>query len=153
MGGLVLIGFLFGWYGFNCAFEKVCPFTEVDSAIRHHVIITVPVGKIDAELADTKSSRELGLSGRTSLRKDSGMLFAFEKPGRYGFWMKDMRFPLDMVWINKNGVIVKIESNATPEGYPATFINDPEASYILEINANTAEGYGLFLGSKIKIGK
>ena len=151
--GLVLFSFVLGWYGFNCVSEKVCPLTRVDTAIRHHASITLPLGTIDAEIADTRSSRELGLSGRTSLPKDTGMLFIFDTPGRYGFWMKDMLFPLDMVWINKDGVVVKIEENAKPEDYPVTYINDPEASYVLEINAHTAESYGLFLGTKVTIQK
>ena len=84
---------------------------------------------------------------------DEAMLFIFDAPGRYGFWMKDMNFPLDIIWINQNGIVVDIERNVTPETYnqKKTYINQSEASYVLEINAGMAAKFGLYLGSKVKI--
>ena len=125
----------------------------IEKFVRHDVTITMPNGAIVAEVADTGSSRALGLSGRYQMRDNEGMLFVFDVPGRYGFWMKDMNFALDIIWINQNGIVVKIEPNLTPGSYPKTFINDAQASYVLEINAGRAEQYGLFLGSKVGIGE
>lgn len=142
-------------YGYRCLSEKVCEVDVINKFIRHDITITMPNGALVAEVADTKSSRELGLSGRKSMRENEGMLFVFDAPGRYGFWMKDMNFPLDILWINQNGYVVAIESNFTPESYyykpPKTAINGPEASYVLEMNTGRAEEYGLFLGSRITI--
>lgn len=150
----LFLGSIF-WYGYSCISEKVCEVDAINRFVRHDLTLTMPNGVLVAEVVDTKPSRELGLSGREYMRDDEGMLFVFDLPGRYGFWMKDMAFPLDIVWINQNGVVVKIEPNFTPESYkqnpPKTAINDPEANYVLEINAGRAEKYGLFLGSKIKI--
>ncbi len=86
------------------------------------------------------------------MRRD---FFVFDAPGRYGFWMKDMAFPLDIVWINQNGVVVNIERDLTPESYnqKKTFINQADASYVLEVNAGMAAKFGLYLGSKVKIVK
>jgi uncharacterized membrane protein (UPF0127 family) len=67
--------------------------------------------------------------------------------------MKDMLFPLDIIWINQNGVIVEIERNAKPESYPKVYINASPASYVLELNAGIAEQQGMFIGSKVKISK
>jgi uncharacterized membrane protein (UPF0127 family) len=111
----------------------------------------MPKGALEAELANTRASRELGLSGRASMGDNEGLLFAFDKPGRYGFWMKDMQFPLDIIWINENGIVVSIERGLTPESYPKIFMNQAEASYVLEINAGLAERFGLYLGSKVKM--
>jgi uncharacterized membrane protein (UPF0127 family) len=81
------------------------------------------------------------------------MLFIFEKPGRYGFWMKDMLFPLDIIWINQNGIVVNVERGVTPETYKEKkiYINQADASYVLEINAGLSEKFGLYIGSKVKI--
>lgn len=131
--------------------EKVCDSVIVDRLVRHDVTLLMPKGALEVEVADTISSRELGLSGRKKLNDDEGMLFVFDTPGRYGFWMKDMQFPLDIAWINQNGIVVYIERNVTPETYPKAFINQSEALYVLEVNAGLLEKFGLYMGSKIKI--
>src|SRR3989344_5288383 len=53
------------------------------------------------DVADTPELRQLGLSGKKSLEKDSGMLFVFDTTGIYGFWMKEMAFPIDVIWIDE----------------------------------------------------
>jgi uncharacterized membrane protein (UPF0127 family) len=150
---LILCAGLFfsSMYGFRCLATKVCDSIIVDKFVRHDLTLLMPKGALDAEVADTAASRELGLSGRVKMGDDEGMLFIFDVPGRYGFWMKDMKFPLDIVWINQNGIVVDIERNLTPESYPKAFTNQSEATYVLEINAGMAEKFGLYLGSKIKI--
>lgn len=148
---LLVMVFVVGMYGYRCLSEKVCEVDAIDKIVRHDLTILMPKGALEVEVADTKSSRELGLSFRKSMRDDEGLLFAFDDPGRYGFWMKDMLFPLDIVWINQNGVVVELQRGLTPESYPRTFINASEASYVLEINKGVAEKFGLYIGSKVKI--
>jgi uncharacterized membrane protein (UPF0127 family) len=67
--------------------------------------------------------------------------------------MKDMKFALDIIWINQNGIVVNIERDVSPETYKEkkTYINQADASYVLEVNAGMAEKFGLYLGSKVKI--
>ena len=152
--GILLIALFFSsMYGFKCLTSKVCDSIIVDKIIRHDVTILMPKGALEVEVADTRASRELGLSGREKMGDDEGLLFIFNEPGRYGFWMKDMKFSLDMVWINQNGIVVDIERNVTPASYKEkkTYINQSEASYVLEMNAGMAEKFGLYLGSKVKI--
>ncbi len=151
---ILIVGlFFFSMYGYRCLVEKVCESEAITKYMRHDTVLTMPKGTIKVEVANTKASRELGLSGRKEMKKDEGILFVFDTPGRYGFWMKDMQFPLDIVWINQNGVVVSLERNLTPESYPKTFINEVEASYVLELNAGLSEKLGLYLGSKVKIGE
>ena len=153
LGILLMALFFSSMYGFRCLATKVCDSIIVDKIIRHDVTILMPKGALEVEVADTQASRELGLSGREKMGDDEGLLFIFNEPGRYGFWMKDMNFSLDMVWINQNGIVVDIERNVTPVSYKEkkTYINQSEASYVLEMNAGLAERFGLYLGSKVKI--
>jgi len=60
---------------------------------------------IIAEVADNEKLRTKGLSGKKVIGVNEGMLFLFDAPGNYGFWMKDMKFPIDLVWIFENKVV------------------------------------------------
>ena len=150
---ILVIFFFVGMYGYRCFFEKVCNNEVIDKYVRHDMMLAMPHGTMTVEVADTKSSRELGLSGRKEMKEDEGMLFVFDVPGRYGFWMKDMAFPLDIIWINQNGTVVEVERDAKPESYPKTYMNASPASYVLELTAGVAEQQGVFIGSKIKMYK
>lgn len=147
---LAALLFFSSMYGYRCLIEKVCESEVVERMVRHDMHILMPKGAVVAEVVNTKSSRALGLSGRSKMKDNEGMLFVFDHPGKYGFWMKDMTFALDIVWINNNGVVVAIERNLTPESYPTTFMNDADASYVLEINGGLSEKFGLYLGSKVR---
>lgn len=103
---------------------------------------------IQLEWADTDQTRLKGLSGRESLDSDSGMLFIFEQPARECIWMKNMRFSIDIIWLDEAKTISKIERNVSPETYPATFCQD-ETMYVIELNAGEAEKLGLELGQKL----
>lgn len=142
---------------YTCITTKVCVASLVESVARKEAVITFPQGIVHAEVVDTKESRERGLSGRKGLEEHEGMLFDFGQPGRFGFWMKDMLFPIDMIWINSDGIVVHIERNISPDTYqqnpPKTFVNVPPASYVLEIGANESEKYGIYLGTKAVIAK
>jgi hypothetical protein len=103
------------------------------------------------EIANTTVKRIQGLSGRENFGDISGMLFDFSKFGKHGIWMKDMNFPIDIIWLN-NGKIVDISPNASPE-LDTSFIFYPreDANYVLEFPANFAESNNLEIGSVIEI--
>ncbi len=100
--------------------------------------------------ADTDELRTKGLSGRTSLEKDTVMLFSFPTPGVYGFWMKDMLFPIDILWTNEAGDTVQhIERNLSPDTYPKAFYPPEPSKYVLEI---AADGFkDVQVGDKVKV--
>ncbi|HWQ60242.1 MAG TPA: DUF192 domain-containing protein [Candidatus Fimivivens sp.] len=97
------------------------------------VAVTVGSRTFSAEVADTIASRKLGLGERDSLCASCTMLFRFDVPGKYGFWMKGMRFPLDIAWI-RDGKIVFIEKNI-PADSTAIMTPDVDATEVLETNA------------------
>lgn len=105
-------------------------------------------------LAKTSQEKEVGLSTTESLPEDQGMLFIFEKPDYYPFWMKNMKFPIDIIYIN-NDQIVAIHKNLKPPTNPndAAVIYTPQepASKVLEINAGLSEKYDFKKGDKVKI--
>lgn len=101
---------------------------------------------LNIEVADTDEERILGLSGRTSLGENDGLLFVFKKEGKYGFWMKDMNFPIDIIWIGKDKKIVHVESNVLPSSYPKVFFPQELSLYVLEVSA------GFLNKNNIKIG-
>ncbi len=91
------------------------------------------------DVADTPQKRAQGLSGKTSLDAQSGLLFILNAPEYAGIWMKDMLFPIDIIWIGENMKIVGIEKNATPESFPKIFTPTEKSLYVLEINAGSAQ--------------
>lgn len=111
--------------------------------------ITVGDTSVQVMIADTPGERRQGLSGVTSLPPTRGMLFVFEEDDRYSIWMKDMHFPLDILWISADGVIVDIEENVAPETYPEVFEPEVPVRYVLEMPAGFVEAYNIVLGDHV----
>ncbi|MEX2029032.1 MAG: DUF192 domain-containing protein [Candidatus Paceibacterota bacterium] len=105
---------------------------------------------VEVELALTSEEMSRGLSGRDTLPENTGMLFVFDQLGKYSFWMKDMNFPIDIIWLTDDLHVIYIERNARPESFPETFGPDAEAKYILEVMAGFAEKYNLKEGDKVE---
>ena len=104
-------------------------------------------------VADTDASRVQGLSGKYFLPSNTSMLFVFDKPDIYGIWMKDMNFPLDIVWLDKNKVVVHSLSRVDPSTYPHVFYPSKPASYVLELRAGFLEEKGVKTGDLIYFDK
>ena len=122
------------------------------SSIRY---VVINAQKIKVEVVDTVELRNKGLSDRQSLPNGNGMLFLFEKPDIYAFWMKDMYFPLDMIWINGDK-IVDISENVPPppsNSFSSELpIYQPKlpADKVLEINAGIVEKLKIKVEDKIE---
>lgn len=105
---------------------------------------------IEIEVVDTPATRTQGLSGKKSFPTDTGMLFVFEKPAEYAFWMPDMHFSIDILWIDTQKKIVHIEKNVTPESYPKTFKPTAPAQYVLEVPAGFSEQNNVRIGDEVR---
>lgn len=100
--------------------------------------IRTPKQLIKAEVADQESTRNAGLSGRNSLGRNSAMLFVFPQDAKHGIWMKDMNFPIDIVWLDSSKLVVYIADNVQPDSYPTIFAPDNDARYVIELPAGRA---------------
>jgi len=106
--------------------------------------------KIGVELAITPEEKAQGLSGRIGLEEDKGMLFVFDIPGWHSFWMQDMNFPIDMIWLGEDLRIIYIEKNALPESFPATFGPQIDSMYVLEVVSGFSEKNNLKVGDRVE---
>lgn len=106
--------------------------------LHHHTFYTTIVQK-EAEL-------EKGLSGTDSLPADHAMLFVFPNADKWGIWMKDMNYPLDIVWLNEDRVVIHMEKNVSPSSYPKAFKPDQPARYVIELPSGTIEKTGIVIG-------
>jgi uncharacterized protein len=107
-----------------------------------------PIISIDIEIADDDNRREIGLMGRPVMEERQGMLFVFEQEQMSSFWMKNTILTLDIIFINKLGVIVTICKNTTPfseQAYSATALT----LLVLEVNAGFTDKYSIKEGDRI----
>lgn len=111
--------------------------------------VKTPKDVIHAFVASTTEALQTGLSGVPSMSEDSGMLFIFPTAGTYGFWMKEMNFPLDIVWIDADKRVLGIIVDAKPETYPETFHPPSEILYVLELNSGGARDNNIAVGTKL----
>lgn len=112
--------------------------------------IKIGENMIFVEIADTPEKRKKGLSGRNFLPENQGMIFLFEKPDYHSFWMKEMKFPLDFIWIFEDRV-VEITENVNPFDYQPPNILTPKEKVdkVLEANAGFVKKFNIKVGDKI----
>lgn len=113
--------------------------------------VTLSGRHIRVDIADTPEKREQGLSGRVGLLPDEGMLFVFPQDNVHSFWMKDMYFPIDILWISSEGIIVDMRERVSPETYPTVFTPSIEARYVLELPEGWVETYAVELGDEVRL--
>lgn len=110
---------------------------------------------VRVEVRDDEQGRNLGLSGRETLGEDEGMLFVFDQPAAHEFWMKDMNFPLDFVWINDGRVMDLSEHIPAPDkltNEPPMMVrpNSP-ANWVLEVNSGWVELNQIRVGDRVEM--
>jgi hypothetical protein len=103
-------------------------------------------------LAKTSEEQEIGLAKFNRIDKDQGMLFIFQKPDYYSFWMKNMQFPIDIIFINKNKVVDIFQRVPIPKSdNPPIYTTYEKADQVLEINSGLSNEYKIKVGSEVKI--
>ena len=112
-------------------------------------VVRINGASIVVELATTPESQSKGLSGRENLKDGRGMLFVFEKPDFYGFWMKDMHFAIDILWISGKNRIVGVVKQLSPDTFPQVFYPNEPVKYVLEVPSGFAEKSGIDIGSVV----
>lgn len=117
----------------------------------------------ETEVAKDDAAKQKGLSKRKSLKKDAGLLFIFDKKGRHAFWMKDMLFPIDIIFIEKKisdsiseGTIVYIAENVKAPSKDATpstleiYSPNKDADLVFEVNAGISKDKGFKVGDQVR---
>jgi len=109
--------------------------------------------EVSTEIADSPEERMLGLMHRETLDQNSGMIFIFDDENFRNFWMKNTLIPLDIIYIDSNGVIVDIVNAVPCEADPCpVYPSSAPAKYVLEVNAGYTSERGVSVGDKVTIG-
>lgn len=116
-------------------------------------VLTIKEIPIVVEIANNPATRIRGLGGRESLPEKEGMLFAFAKSGRYEFWMKDVKFPIDIIWFDQDFKVVDLKEIILPSTYPETFSSKEKARFALEVNSGFVHKYGIKIGDSASFEK
>lgn len=124
---------------------------ETDVLKRNMATIVFRQATVTAEVADTESLRIRGLSVHAPLSPDAGMWFDFGSTKYAGMWMKEMSFPIDILWFNEELRAVYIKENVLPESYPEVFSPTVPSRYVLEVPAGFVKEKGVSLGDRISV--
>ena len=112
------------------------------------VMVRLGDGVFRTTLAISPQEREQGLSGKSRLSSGEAMMLVYDSDKKWRIWMKDMNFPLDIVWLDRDRKVVYIVKNALPDSYPMkTFGPNSPARYVLEVPAGSVEDRGIRIGS------
>lgn len=144
VGGLVVFLVL-------CSLYVGFVYYPLSGPLERGVTLQIAGENISVMLADDETERSQGLSGTPPLDENEGMLFVFDKNGIYSFWMKDMSYAIDIIWISDSETIVHIAENVTPESYPETYSSRALARYVLELPAGWAQRHGVQLGDTVSL--
>ncbi len=104
---------------------------------------------VTLEIAADDQSRMKGLSGRQSMSDDRGMLFVADQVETQCFWMKDMNFSLDLIWLGEDKRITKLEEGLAPESYPNQYCSPVPDKYVIELTEGSIDRLGLELGEQL----
>ncbi len=101
------------------------------------------------EYAKTTPQQELGLSDRPCLPDNGALLFLFPTDDKFGIWMKNMNFPIDVVWLDSNKKIVTIQKDMEPSTYPKIFYPDMLSRYVIEFKKGAVDDLKIQVGSAL----
>lgn len=110
-------------------------------------IVSINKHELRVEIVNDAQERAKGLGERESLCDSCGMLFEFPEKEKYSFWMKDMNFPLDIIWISGDKIVYIVKNISY--NFKGSINSDIEANRVLEINAGMTDEYGIKEGDKV----
>ena len=139
---------------FCVAYSCIEEYTEYKNVNRHFDDISIVTSdnkmhKFHMLLANTPELQEKGLGDRVSLDKKDAMLFVFEENEKHYFWMKDMYFPIDMVWLNSDKKVMYIQNDVATSTYPNPFGPNDNSQYVIEYNAGVSDQIHLNIGDTV----
>lgn len=114
------------------------------------VKVSIGTTAIQAEVADTEAERARGLSDKVHITANHGMLFVFPHDAQWGMWMKDMKVPVDIVWLDANKKVVAVQAAVDPASYPGHYTPPHNARYVLELASGVAASANITPGITAK---
>ncbi len=111
-------------------------------------VITLGGSVYTVALADTPTKRAHGLSDTTQIPYD-GMLFVFDTLDTYSFWMKDMQYPVDFIWLGEDKTVVDMHEHISPDTYPKQITPIQPVLYVLEVPSGFIQSHGIKKGDSI----
>lgn len=123
-------------------------FLVISPNLQTHTMLRIGDGVFTATVVKTEADRERGLSGTSRLAANKAMLFVFDSDNRWPIWMKDMNYPIDVVWLNSSQQVVYVVKDAVPESYPKQFTPPTPARYVIELAAGTVNMKSIRVGSQ-----
>jgi len=134
---------------FGLALVGASAFYVLWPQLQPHATVRIGDGVFKTRVANTEETRVQGLSGTSKLGEDRALLLVFDSEGEWPIWMKDMKYPIDIVWLNKDKKVVHIVKNAPPESYPyEKFTPKRSAKYVLELPAGTVDEKSIIIDSQ-----
>jgi len=113
--------------------------------------MTIGSTVVQASIADTTETRTKGLSGTPYLPEGVVKLFVFDVSDRWGFWMKDMNYAIDIMWVDAAGEIIHIEENVAPSSFPKSYTPATPALYVIEASAGFVQQYEIAVGENVTL--
>lgn len=126
--------------------------TQVLFKIQKNPKATINNNVFQLIVTNTPKEMEIGLSETSSLPQDKGMLFLFKAPGYHAFWMKNMKIPIDIIFINKDKIVTifsKVNPPSNSNESPIIYRPDEPSDIVLEINSGLSDKYGFKKGDKV----
>ena len=144
---LIILSFLSSGCAFSSRQKVVVPSAgNEDASTQRVATITLNGVPVEVEIMRTPEEKTRGLSGRAGLEDGKGMLFVFDPPSMPSFWMKDMRFPIDIIWIYNDKVIGVASSVLAPQDALSslpTYSPPNLVTHVLEVPAGWAKKNGI----------
>jgi uncharacterized protein len=116
--------------------------------------VTVKGFELNADVPITSELMAKGLAVKNQLKENEAMLFIFEESAQHSFWMKDMKFPIDIIWLGSDGKVVHIEQNLQPcvsVFICPSYTPNTDSLYVLETAAGLTQRHNISVGTNIDI--
>jgi uncharacterized protein len=140
-------------------FASLCPRCAEASSLAYafafqnnQIKVSINGYEILADIAISTEQKAKGLSIKDNMKEDEGMLFVYDRPSRQIFSMKDMKFPIDIIWLDARGSVVHVEDGLNPcisSLTCPTYSPDKEAQYVLETVAGFSKRHQLMIGTQV----
>lgn len=116
---------------------------------RYDKSLTIDGTRFNAFVARTEADRQQGLSDSPQINSDQAMVFVFESDSKWGIWMKDMNYPIDILWLDTAKKVQNIVTNAQPDSYPETSFYPPNNTrYVIELKSGTVKDKRITIGTQ-----